>query len=401
MSKKKPAKKDTQDWQKIERTSATPKVSEKEVSQQENIEQEIVEQKDSQQEKEVVFEPQSESKEEMSDKADNRDCEPSKPNEQKEQKEKKETLPEKKKHTDKLISKKVSSKEKTKGKATQKVHKRKYSAAVPIGGFFVLLAVIGLITVIVFGVRATENLIDNSKQKKEFENKILPVLMFDPVPFENPNEMGDLALLRSSIWSAIIENNEKYIIGDGNMVSVPQSDVDVACAKLFGSEVTLHHQSFEDYLSIYSLDEETKTYYVPVDATVLYTPQIEEITKHGDVLDLTVGYLAPDNQWMQSIRGETSKPIPSKYMIYEMKKVDNDYQLIGIKDPPDGAVPEIPQISDNAEQATPPVPITEKPQIINPESEKKEEPEQPEEQPERSKPENPGNEKDDQEVAQA
>lgn len=66
--------------------------------------------------------------------------------------------------------------------AKRKNSRRKYSVAVPIGGFFVLLAVIGLITVITFGVRATENLIDNSKQKKEFENIILPVLMFDPVP---------------------------------------------------------------------------------------------------------------------------------------------------------------------------------------------------------------------------
>ena len=69
-----------------------------------------------------------------------------------------------------------------------------FGSGFPIGGFFVPLAVIGLITVITFGVRATENLIDNSKQKKEFENIILPVLMFDPVPFDDPNEMGDLAL---------------------------------------------------------------------------------------------------------------------------------------------------------------------------------------------------------------
>ena len=74
-------------------------------------------------------------------------------------------------------------------------------------------AQIGVITVAVFGVRATESLIDNSKQKEEFADIILPVLMFDPVPFEDPNEMGELALLRSSIWSAVISNNDKYSIG--------------------------------------------------------------------------------------------------------------------------------------------------------------------------------------------
>lgn len=269
--------------------------------------------------------------------------------------------------------------------AKRKNSRRKYSVAVPIGGFFVLLAVIGLITVITFGVRATENLIDNSKQKKEFENIILPVLMFDPVPFDDPNEMGDLALLRSSIWASIIENNQKYSISDGNMVAVPQSDVDVACAKLFGPQVTLKHQAFEDYLSMYSYDEATKTYYVPVDATMLYTPQVEEITRNGDVFELTVGYLVPDNQWMQSIKGEESTPTPSKYMIYALKKVDDHYQLVGIKDPPDGAVPGIPQINNQ-----PTVPQTtiepEQPQTIQPEETEQLQPEETEQPQQQTKP---------------
>lgn len=238
-------------------------------------------------------------------------------------------------------------------KAAAKKRRRKYSAAVPLGGFFILMAMIGVITVAVFGVRATESLIDNSKQKEEFADIILPVLMFDPVPFEDPNEMGELALLRSSIWSAVISNNDKYSIGDGNMVSVPKSDVDVACASLFGSSVTLNHQSFEDYLSLYSFDEETQTYYVPVDANILYTPQVEEISRNGDIFELTVGYLAPDNQWMQSIKGEKSDPTPSKYMIYELKKVEDHYQLVAIKDPPEGAVPGIPQIEETTTPQTP------------------------------------------------
>ena len=67
---------------------------------------------------------------------------------------------------------------------------------------------------------------------------------------------------------------------------------------------------------------------------------------------LTVGHLAPDNQWMQSIKGEKSDPTPSKYMIYELKKVEDHYQLVAIKDPPDGAVPSIPQIEEQAPQTT-------------------------------------------------
>lgn len=221
---------------------------------------------------------------------------------------------------------------------------RKYTAAVPIGGIFVLLALIGLITVIMFSVQATERLIDNSKEKEMFGNLILPVLMFDPVPFENPSEITEIPLLRSSIWSAITQNMDKYTFVEGTAITVPKSDVDVACARLFGPGVTLKHQSFEDDISLYSYNVDIQSYYIPADANILYTPQVEEISKKGDIFSLTVGYIAPNTQWMETLRGEKSEPIPSKYMIYEMKKVDDHYQLVSIKDPPEGAVPGVPQI---------------------------------------------------------
>lgn len=221
---------------------------------------------------------------------------------------------------------------------------RKYTAAVPIGGVFVLLALIGLITVIMFSVQATERLIDNSKEKEMFGNLILPVLMFDPVPFEDPSEITEIPLLRSSIWSAITQNMDKYTFVEGTAITVPKSDVDVACARLFGPGVTLKHQSFEDDISLYSYSTDIQSYYIPADANILYTPKVEEISKKGDIFSLTVGYIAPNTQWMETLRGEKSEPIPSKYMIYEMKKVDDHYQLVSIKDPPEGAVPGVPQI---------------------------------------------------------
>lgn len=69
-------------------------------------------------------------------------------------------------------------------------HRRKYPAAAPIGGIFVVLALIGLITVVSFSIQATTRLLDNSKEKEQFQQVILPVLMFDPVPFTEPAEPG-------------------------------------------------------------------------------------------------------------------------------------------------------------------------------------------------------------------
>lgn len=219
--------------------------------------------------------------------------------------------------------------------------KRRYAAAVPLGGLFVVLALIGLITVVSFSIQMTERLIDNSKQKEMFENIILPVTMFDPVPFEDASEINELSILRSSVWSAIIQNRDKYtIVNESNMVMVPQTDVDAACTQLFGPGITLNHQSFDDYINTYSYDAQNKMYYVPVDATMSYTPKVTEITRDGDTYELVVGYMAPQSQWMTSIKGEKADPVPSKYMIYVLKKVDSHYQLMSIQDPPEGAIPE-------------------------------------------------------------
>ena len=117
---------------------------------------------------------------------------------------------------------------------------------------------------------------------------------------------------------------------------------------------------------MYSYDESTKTYYVPVDVTALYTPQVEEITRNGDTFELLVGYVAPTNQWIQSLSGDTTEPSPSKYMIYELERVDDNYQLVGIKDPPDGVVPGVPQIQEDSSQTTSPATDQTQPQTIEP-----------------------------------
>ena len=69
---------------------------------------------------------------------------------------------------------------------------------------------------------------------------------------------------------------------------------------------------------------------------------------------------------MQSIKGEKSEPTPSKYMIYELQKVDDHYHLIAIKDPPEGAVPGIPNISQESEQTETQTSLAGEPQTIQP-----------------------------------
>lgn len=264
----------------------------------------------------------------------------------------------------------------------------RHSLAAPIGGLFVVLAAIGLITVITFSLRATERLLDNSKSKEEFARVILPVLMFDPVPFESPAELNDLVLLRSSIWSALIENIDKYIIDDAGRVMISKGDVDVACAHLYGPEIQLNHQSFNDYMVMYYFNERTESYLVPVEAeNILYTPQVEEIRKEGDIYTLTVGYLSNSNDWFMTMKGEKYEPTPGKYMVYKLQKTDGHYQLLAIEDPPEGAVPGIPQIQPENETIISPPAIPPQQLPVTPEDEEEPEDEDNEEPTETKEPE--------------
>ncbi|MEG1869532.1 MAG: hypothetical protein RR205_01650 [Oscillospiraceae bacterium] len=237
--------------------------------------------------------------------------------------------------------------------------KRQNRLAAPIGGAFVVLALIGLVTVIVLAAQATSKIVDNSQEKQKFAQVITPVLMFDPVPFNKAEELDPLFILRSSIWATLMEKKSSYTYDDMNRITVPSSDVDITCARLFGADIKLKHQSFQTFTTaIYSYNEDVKAYYVPIEAeNILYIPKVLNIEQKDDIFTLTVAYLPPGNSWVMSQNTETGEPKPDKYMIYVLEKTDRDvYRLVSIKDPPDGAVPELkaPEGEIPPQQAVPP-----------------------------------------------
>ncbi len=221
------------------------------------------------------------------------------------------------------------------GEAERVVY-RKNKYAAPVGGIFLLLALIGLVAVGFFCVRFTQGLLDNTQEKREFERIIYPVLMFDPVPFEHAEDADPLMLLQASIWSTLLgEKGDSYQENAIGWKIVPASDVDVACAQLFGPQVQLEHQTITNFVdTTYTYDESTRTYYVPVDGvTPFYTPSVQRVVKEGDVYTLEVGYVAPTTAWSY----EQTEPEIEKLMIYELLRVDGHYQLTAIRDLPTGS----------------------------------------------------------------
>lgn len=209
----------------------------------------------------------------------------------------------------------------------QKKRRRRYAA--PIGGVFVILAIIGVVTVIVASIRLTSRVLDNAAEKERFTEFIQPVAMFDPSPFEDPSNINMVELLRYGMWATLkSDKRSSYEFDDNVELIVPATDVDVAVARLFGPGIELEHQSFGDFEVMYVYEESENVYIVPIAAQLLvYTPVVEEIEKEGEFFNLTVGYIPPETAW-------NSNPQPDKYMIYTMRRVGDEYQIAKILDPP-------------------------------------------------------------------
>lgn len=218
-------------------------------------------------------------------------------------------------------------------KPNQLNKRRKRPYAAPVGGIYILLAVIGVITVIAASIRLTLNVLDNTSEKERFANLIRPVAMFDPPPFEDPASIKMEELLRYSMWSALKSDKRALYQQEGIVqeLIVPASDLDVACARLFGPEIKLVHQSFAtDIENRYDYNGNTEQYTVPIAVQLLvYEPVVEDVTKDGDFLNLHVGYVPPATAWT-----ETGGPTPDKYMIYVMRRSGDSYLIAKVRDVP-------------------------------------------------------------------
>lgn len=228
-------------------------------------------------------------------------------------------------------------------------HKRTPYAAT-VGAVFAILAVVGLVAVMYLTFGMTRGILDNSKKRAEFEKMLLPVVMFDPVPFENISDMDSLGVLQSSLWATLLgDKRGSFQYDELKLLIVPASDVDVAAAKLFGPNVKLEHKSFGDYTISYIYDEELKAYHVPLTGEVgYYTPRVEKIVKKGDTLQLQVGYIPPANVWTVGVSGNKGVVAPDKQMIYELKRNDKNYYLAAIRDMEGATI--IPGVPDSQSQ---------------------------------------------------
>lgn len=206
-----------------------------------------------------------------------------------------------------------------------------------VGAVFILLALVGLVTVLSFAYQSAKDLFNNTAEKERIESFLTPVVMFDPVPYDAVTEANSSTMLLTCIWAALLdESAQGYPQDDMGMVILPGPDVDYQAHRLYGSADLITHQTVDDYENIYMYDSSVNAYRVPVVAKVTYAPEVDKISKSGDSLTVRVGYVPPGSSWLTGFNRQATLD-PDKYMIYELKKIRGGYNITAIKD--DESVP--------------------------------------------------------------
>lgn len=213
-----------------------------------------------------------------------------------------------------------------------KKHKGTHKGAFPMGSVVIILALIGLATVIVLAVFGIKNIISKSKNYDEYNKLLTPVVLIDPKGFDDITKADMNELLEMSIW-AILKSDispDTYETGAGGII-IPEKDVEASFKKLFGTEVKPVHATVEGYEYEFTYDADAKTYAIPITSIApIYTPNVVSVKKSADTVVLTVALLSGE-AWQQGEDGSMVPPAPDKYIKVTLRVKDGTQAISAIQ----------------------------------------------------------------------
>lgn len=199
-----------------------------------------------------------------------------------------------------------------------------------LGALVIILAIVGLISTVSFTVDKVKAFADNTQQKTEFARFIYPVVICDPAPFGQSVKLRSDTVITAAIWDIILYEDKSKYDSDFDMIIVPELDVEQHAAKLFGTGLSIKHQSILGADVQFYYIEDIKSYRIPANPKYFtYSPYIEDITRIGESYTITVGYVSPTPAWLTLTSDESPKP--EKYVNYIVQKRGDEYTLLGIQ----------------------------------------------------------------------
>lgn len=193
-----------------------------------------------------------------------------------------------------------------------------------------VLVIVGAISTVSGAIKLISTAFDDTEEKTAYENRLLYIVAYNPVPFNSLSEANTNLLLEAAIWQTIANSDVKTFEHDEvGSLYMPTLDIDKTIASLYGPDVKFTHESFDSNMS-YTYVPEKQAYLIPVTgATLFYTPRVEKIKREGDNQRVTVGYISNYGANGEYIASATSEP--SKYYDYIFTKINGTYYLSAIE----------------------------------------------------------------------
>lgn len=199
-----------------------------------------------------------------------------------------------------------------------------------LGAFVLIMSVVGFVSTVSFGVRLVKDVVNNTALKTELASFIYPLVVIDPPPFDDKEQLQNSTVLTAAIWNIMLSEEKKSrYTAEGGMIAIPAIDVEASAAELFGKGFSYEHQSLGDVEMFFAYDADTKSYTAPVSPRYLpYSPRVVDLSETGDIFRLTVDYIPPGPAWINADSDYVTSAV--KQMEYVVERFGNTYKVIAV-----------------------------------------------------------------------
>ncbi|MDR1805188.1 MAG: hypothetical protein LBQ80_00235 [Clostridium sp.] len=212
----------------------------------------------------------------------------------------------------------------------------KRTGAFILGAVIVLLALVGVATLISLSARGVNSLLGDEAKKAEYEQFLSSVVRNDPDPFDDVSQAEPSQLIDCVLWSILQSNMETgsyEIVEFENSAGfqIPKADVEARFAELFGVTQGITHTTVDGGDYVFTYDQNKEVYLVPVTGIApLYTPKVTDIQRKSRTIVLTVGYI-PATEYALDDSGNVITPEPNKYRKITLRTTNDGYYISAIQ----------------------------------------------------------------------
>jgi len=221
-------------------------------------------------------------------------------------------------------------------------------AAAPVGFLVLVLALVGVVTLIIAGIGAIIRSQDNSELRNELFVLMRPVIRQQTRAFTDVDSAEQDELLLSALW--YLTNKEqirmmqertiisKYAADDNERWKISEEDVLESYRRLFGPDAEIFNRTVGEPGSIFSVEynETEKFFHVPLSVpSTLYETVADTLVKKGDDYILRVCYVST-NKIAIDDDGQFILPKPEEadyVQLFTLQRVGEDgWKLVSIAD---------------------------------------------------------------------